>query len=132
MARTLAPGPQTATDRPTIIAAPAVAGAKPGRGPRSAAKQGLVTQLAHRRRSPPLGRRRPVHMRAAPRRPARPRAAPPRACSPATHPRPHPAPTRRARATRPTGHAAPPTRPSPESRPAAAAAPSRPHTQPPT
>jgi len=41
MARTLAPGPLTATDRPTIIAAPAVAGAKPGRGPRSAAKQGL-------------------------------------------------------------------------------------------
>jgi len=54
MARTLAPGPLTATDRPTIIAAPAVAGAKPGRGPRSAAKQGLVTQLAHRRRSPPV------------------------------------------------------------------------------
>jgi len=132
MARTLAPGPLTATDRPTIIAAPAVAGAKPGRGPRSAAKQGLVTQLAHRRRSPPVARRRPVHMRAAPRRPARPRAAPPRACSPATHPRPHPAPTRRARATRPAGRAAPPTRPSPESRPAAAAAPSRPHTQPPT
>ena len=71
-------------------------------------------------------------MRAALRRPARPRAAPPRACSPATHPRPHPAPTRRARATRPTGRAAPPTRPSPESRPAAAAAPSRPHTRPPT